>query len=159
MAPERDNKGLLAAVARRATNLRAALQRQPDRWRYQDDVVRMDDDGIVIRRYYWPGIPKRVAYADIANFTPRALKAWQGQYRVHGLDVRGRWYSHDRHRGEKEMAIDLDIGRPIRPVLTPLDPDAVVEILSQKVRGEGSSDNEPHSAEPPDADDPDAWLL
>lgn len=133
----------------------------------------MDRVGVVVRRYYWPLGWKRILYTEIEDFSRRPLKMWQGQHRVHGIDLRGRWYSRDNRRGEKELAIDLDIGARIRPVLTPEDPDKVLEILSQRL----SAEDPAHSADlgdveapehPPDPgnladriDEPpdDAWLL
>jgi hypothetical protein len=47
------------------------------------------------------------------------------------VDHRRRWYSRDRTRGEKESAIDLDIGGVVYPVLTPEDPQWVAELLQQ----------------------------
>jgi hypothetical protein len=93
----------------------------------------MGEDGIAINRYYWPFGRKRIRYAEIRDFTARPLAAWHGQFRVHGVDHLGRWYSRDRHRGEKERAIDLTVGRVIRPVLTPDDPDKVLAILEREV--------------------------
>jgi hypothetical protein len=111
----------------------AMARRQRRKWLYTDTVVRMGEDGLVINRYYWPVGRKRIPYTAIRRFTARPLAAWHGQYRVQGIDHRGRWYSRDRHRGEKERAIDLTVGKLIRPVLTPDDVDAVLHILERKV--------------------------
>lgn len=102
------------------------------RWLYADDVVRMNDETIAIRRYYWPRGRKRIDYRDIREQKTRTLTAWKGQYRLHGMDLRGRWYSRDRNRAEKDLAIDLDVGKRIRPVITPDDPTQVLEILNQR---------------------------
>lgn len=112
---------------------RAVARPQPREWLYTDGIVSMGEDGLVIKRYYWPVGRKRIPYAEIRSFDARPLRAWHGQYRVQGIDHLGRWYSRDRHRGEKERAIDLTVGRVIRPVLTPDDPDAVVEILQLEI--------------------------
>jgi hypothetical protein len=38
---------------------------------YEDAGLLLDDDGITIRRYYFPlATPKRIAYADIQGITP-----------------------------------------------------------------------------------------
>lgn len=108
-------------------------RRQRPEWLYTDSVVRMGEDGIVINRYYWPFGRKRIPYTEIRDFDARPLAAWHGQFRVQGVDHLGRWYSRDRHRGEKERAIDLTVGRVIRPVLTPDDPDKVLAILEREV--------------------------
>ena len=122
--------GLLTAPRRWRT---ATARRSRPEVLYSDSVVRMREDGLIINRYYWPVGRKRIPYTEIRAFTARPLKAWHGQYRVHGIDHRGRWYSRDRHRGEKERAIDLTVGRLIQPVLTPDDIDAVLEILELQV--------------------------
>lgn len=142
---------------RRVTRLRDTVRRRRNGWLYQDEVVRMDRTGIVIRHYYWPFGHKRIPFADIRSFDPRPLKAWHGQYRVQGIDMRGRWYSRDRDRGEKELAIDLDVGRRIRPILTPRDPDAVLEILTGGVSGSDFSESK--SDESSEDENPEAWLL
>lgn len=137
---------------------RDEVRRRRHRWLYEDDTLRMGPDHLIIRRYYWPFGRKRVAYDDIVGFTVRILKAWHGQHRVHGIDRRGRWYSRDSYRGEKELAIDLDVGGVIRPVLTPSDPDAVSEILRGRTDGASSQLDEAADAGP-GAETPEAWLL
>ena len=142
----------------RMNRLRNLLRRRSPTWLYEDDVVRLDETGITILGYYWPFGRKLIPYDDIDEFSLRPLKAWHGQFRVHGIDLRGRWYSRDRHRGEKEMAIDLDLGTRIRPVLTPDDPDGVVEILRAQL--DRSSHLEPtEDVHPPAEESPESWLL
>ena len=109
------------------------LPRPGHQWLYSDRVVKLDEHALVIRSYYWPFGSKRIVYAAIKGFERRPLKAWQGQFRVQGLDLQRRWYSRDRHRGEKESAIDLDLGKLFRPVLTPEDPDLMLRILEQRM--------------------------
>ncbi len=129
--------GPLSGLARPWRWIGAASRRRRRELIYSDSVVRLREDGIVINSYYWPFGSKRIAYADIRGFDVRPLKAWHGQFRVHGIDHLGRWYSRDRHRGEKERAIDLRVGLLIHPVLTPDDIDKVIAILETKVTTDG----------------------
>lgn len=131
-----DVRSLVGRMLAAPSRLRTALgRRQRREWLYSDSVVRMGEEEIVINAYYWPLGRKHIPYAEIRSFDARPLKAWHGQFRIQGVDHRGRWYSRDRHRGEKERAIDLTVGRLIHPVLTPDDPDAVLEILERQVTG------------------------
>ncbi len=120
----------LAEMPRRLVESVRGLTRRRD-WLYSDDIVKLDEERIVVRRYYWPFGSKRIRYSKIRRVRPRPLKAWHGQYRVQGIDFRRRWYSRDRHRGERETAIDLSIGNILRPSITPEDPVLVLEILQR----------------------------
>jgi hypothetical protein len=103
---------------------------------YGDEVVLLTREAVVIRRYYWPLGRKHISYSAVERVTLRPLKAWHGQFRVHGADLRGRWYSRDRNRGDKDLAIDLHVGGVVRPVLTPDDPERVLEILQHHMATE-----------------------
>jgi hypothetical protein len=116
-----------------AETLRRAVSRRRGPWLYRDDGVRLNEQEIVIARYFWPFGRKRIPYAAIERVTRRPLKPWHGQFRVHGIDLWGRWYPHDRARGDKDIAIDLHVGGAIRPVLTPDEPEEVLEILQRRV--------------------------
>jgi hypothetical protein len=132
--PQRGGLRRLIGLLARPWHWRMATARRPrHEWLYTDTVVRMGEERIVINRYYWPVGRKRIPYTAIRGFTARPLNPWHGQFRVHGIDHRGRWYSRDRHRGEKERAIDLAVGKLIHPVLTPDDIDMVLGILERKV--------------------------
>ena len=104
---------------------------------YADDVVRLDAAGLRIRRYYWPFGARRIAYDEIRGYTTRPLTVGRGQYRVHGIDLGGRWYHHDVDRSNKPLAIVLDVGGRLRPVVTPSSPNDVLEILDDRVGARG----------------------
>lgn len=101
---------------------------------YDDGHVRLDHDGVIIRRYYFPlGMSKRIPYARI-----RAVRAWHmgpltGKGRVWGSGDLRHWAPLDLHRRRKETALALDLGRWMTPVITPDDPARVQAILQQRV--------------------------
>jgi hypothetical protein len=73
---------------------------------YEDAGLRLDADGITIRRYYFPcACPKRIGYPGVRKI----------------------------HRGIKRTLLVLDVGRRVRPCITPDDPDRVVELLRDRV--------------------------
>lgn len=121
-----------AADLTRRTLTALRPSRQPERL-YADDVVVMDQDGLTIRRYYWPAGRKRIAYQDINSYQLRGLTIGRGQYRVHGIDMHGNWYSRDPTRQHKDCAIVLDTGSRIDPILTPDNPNTVVQILERHI--------------------------
>lgn len=114
-------------------------KRRTSRPWYADEVVRIGHDGLTVRGYYWPVGRKRIPFDAIRNVHTHALTMGRGQYRVHGIDRHGRWYSRDRTRSDKSLAIVLDLGGRIRPVLTPADPQTVLALLDQHVGNRATS--------------------
>ena len=73
---------------------------------YDDGLIACADDGLVIRRYTLLLRPRRVPYGDL----------------------RHRW-NFDGHRPSKEVALVLDVGKRVRPAITPDEPKRVVAVL------------------------------
>lgn len=97
---------------------------------YEDAGLVLDEDGITIRRYYFLlSAPKRVAYnkirgirakpVDWASFTRRVSR-----YRL----------PRDVHRATKQTLLILELGRWIKPCITPEDPARVIAVLRDRVR-------------------------
>jgi len=61
----------------------------------------------------------------------RPLKAIRGKSRIWASGDFVPWYNLDRRRSHKEVALEIDAGRRIRPRITPDDPDAVDHVLSE----------------------------
>lgn len=99
---------------------------------YDDGHVRLDRDGVTIRRYYFPlGRSKRIPYARI-----RAVREWRmgpftGKGRLWGSGDLRHWAPLDLRRPRKETALALDLGRWVTPVVTPDDPARVLAILGR----------------------------
>jgi hypothetical protein len=96
---------------------------------YDDGLIVCDDDGLVVRRYYFPCGSKRIPYTGIRNVERRELAALTGKWRVWGSGDLRHWWNLDPGRPRKSVALVLDVGRRIRPTITPDDPDAVERIL------------------------------
>ena len=56
-----------------------------------------------------------------------------GQYRIHGPGWPDRWYPRDTERPGKDVALLLDVGRRVKPVLTPDDPTLVLALLRERL--------------------------
>lgn len=101
---------------------------------YEDDQVRCDDTGLVIKRYYYPRGDKTVDYSAIQD-----VRRWEltgvskiRRWRLWGSGDFVHWWNLDPKRPTKSVALVLDVGKHVKPVITPDDPDAVEAILNEK---------------------------
>lgn len=100
---------------------------------YEDKRIICDEDGLTIGAYYFPfGQSKRVYYRDIKALTTYTMGVHTGRYRIWGAGDPRYWLNLDWSRPQKEKLIVLELGRFVRPVITPDDVSAVVQILEEK---------------------------
>src|SRR5690348_7702109 len=101
---------------------------------YEDKRIRCDDEGITVRQYYFPFGSKRVRYDEIRSFDQRQMGALTGRFRIWGTSDPRYWFHLDASRPKKSKAVVIDKGGRVKAVLTPDDPDAVLNILEDKIR-------------------------
>jgi hypothetical protein len=99
---------------------------------YRDRWIVCDEDGITVRAYYFPWGTKRIPYKAIRSAVVVPMGFGSGRGRIWGTTNLRLWASLDPHRGWKKRALILDLGRQVRPFLTPDDVDAVAEIIRRK---------------------------
>jgi hypothetical protein len=100
---------------------------------YADQWIRCDATMLVIHGYYFPlGASKVIAYRDIQRVTPIALGLWTGRWRLWGTSDPRYWWHLDLSRPRKHTGLILDLGRPVRPVITPEDPARVAAIIEER---------------------------
>jgi hypothetical protein len=97
---------------------------------YRDEWIICTDDGIRIRWYY-PWGDKRVPYAAIRSARRVRLDLLHGRGRIWGTANLRYWASLDPGRPGKESALILDLGRPVRPFITPDDTQAVENLIKE----------------------------
>jgi hypothetical protein len=105
---------------------------------YDDGVIRCDDQGLTIRRYYLWGAEKRIPYASVKGFMPLPMTGGLGslrKWRLWGSGDFVHWWNLDPRRPKKELALVLDIGRRVYPTITPDDPTEVARILTERTDG------------------------
>lgn len=101
---------------------------------YDDGLVELDEQGITLRRYYFPiGTSKHISYTDVQDVQHRSMTAWTGKGRLWGSGDLRHWAPLDLHRSEKDTAIILDLGGFVRPVFSPDDPQRVLALLREHV--------------------------
>lgn len=103
---------------------------------YEDGRVSCDDRGVTIRGYYFPWGSKRIRYGDIREVDRRQMGALTGKGRIWGTGDFRHWLNLDPGRPRKDVALVLDVGRRVIPVITPDDPDTVEALLRQRMSGQ-----------------------
>jgi hypothetical protein len=100
---------------------------------YEDAWIRCDATTLEIRRYYFPlGTPKVIAYRDIQAVTRITLGPLAGSCRIWGTSHPDYWWHLDWSRPRKGTALVLDLGRRVRPVITPAVTDLVAAIIQER---------------------------
>lgn len=100
--------------------------------RYEDDTVLIDDDGVLIKHYWWRGRARHVEHQSIRRVDAVELGPLTGRYQLVGIPLaRPRsWFAWERGRRHKRQALVVDLGRILRPALTPDDVDAALAALA-----------------------------
>jgi hypothetical protein len=101
---------------------------------YDDGRISCDRTGIRIGWYYLWGA-KHVPYGNIRSVESRPLTGVNRirRWRLWGSGDFVHWWNLDPGRTHKEVALILDVGRRIRPTITPDDPGAVERLLRQRM--------------------------
>ncbi len=101
---------------------------------YEDAGLLLDENGITVRRYYFPSAsPKRIAYDDIRGIKAQPMNWLSGKGRIWGTSDPRYWFPLDVQRGSKQALLILDVGARVKPCVTPADPDRVLELLRARV--------------------------
>jgi len=96
---------------------------------YQDRWIGCTEDAIRVRFYYFPVGTKTIPYTQIRAVRRVPLGPLRGRGRLWGTGNPGYWAHLDPGRPRKHTALVLDLGRRIKPFLTPDDPDAVADAI------------------------------
>jgi len=82
-------------------------------------------DGLLIHTYYFPTHSlgtKRIAYNSIRGLE-RFDVPGPSKWRIWGTTLPNRWANYDPLRPKKEIGFLVDIGKRVKPFITPDDPD------------------------------------
>jgi hypothetical protein len=102
---------------------------------YEDRWIRCEPDRLIIRGYYFPfGSRKAIAYRDIRSVTSHPLTALGGRWRIWGASDPRYWFHLDPGRPHKQTALILDLGKWVKPVITPDDAARAAAIIAQRRR-------------------------
>lgn len=96
---------------------------------YDDGRITCDETNLTIGWYYFWG-KKTIPYSSIRTVTSRPMTRLSGKWRLWGTGSLRTWSNLDGSRSKKSVALELDTGGRVRPVITPDDPDAVQAIIA-----------------------------
>jgi hypothetical protein len=92
---------------------------------YRDRWIACTQDGVRIRGYYFPWGSKNIPYSAIRSVNRVPMGPLSGQGRIWGTANPTVWASLDPARMGKHEALILDLGKRVRPFITPDDLGAV----------------------------------
>ena len=91
---------------------------------YADSGIEATSEGLRIRRYYLPFGDKRIGWGLIRSVGRVEVGALRGRLRIWGTANPRYWANLDPGRPRKKVGFVLDLGRRVRPFVTPDDPAA-----------------------------------
>jgi hypothetical protein len=92
-------------------------------------------DQIALRmRWYYPWGTKSVPYRRIKGVRRFEMTPLRGQWRIWGTGTFKYWANLDTTRPTKNVGLLIDVGKRVRPFITPDDADAVEAILRERAR-------------------------
>jgi hypothetical protein len=98
---------------------------------YREKELICGTDALEIRHYYLWG-SKRVPYDSIKGVQRVSLSALKGRARIWGTANMGYWANLDTSRPSKKEGLILDLGKGVKPFITPDDVDEVESILRER---------------------------
>ena len=99
---------------------------------YADPRIRCTASGIAVHGYYFPWGTKHIPYSGVRGIDRVDLTAARGRARIWGTANPGYWANLDTGRMRKSTALILDLGKRVRPFLTPDDPDAFEAVVRER---------------------------
>ncbi|MFE4500201.1 hypothetical protein ACFRFQ_10080 [Rhodococcus sp. NPDC056743] len=102
---------------------------------YEDRTVRLDDQGVTIRHYYFPFVSKYVPYSQIQSVDLGVMSWLSGRLRIWGTTDFSSWYSLDLLRPWKDTAVVLTLTSRGAVSFTPRDPGHVENLIAEHLEG------------------------
>jgi hypothetical protein len=97
---------------------------------YEDPRIECSTDGLRIRGYRLPWASRLIPYKKIKAIRRVPIGLLTGRSRIWGTANPRYWANLDPKRPRKRVGFIIDVGRAVRPFLTPDDPDAFESALA-----------------------------
>jgi hypothetical protein len=99
---------------------------------YNDGKIECTPTQLRIHGYYFPYGTKDIPYGEIKGVQLFKLSALRGKARIWGTGNFKYWANLDVGRPKKELGLVVDIGKSIKPFITPDDANAVATLLRER---------------------------
>jgi hypothetical protein len=100
---------------------------------YADSCIEVSEQGLTIRRYYFPLGSKHVPFEAIRSVRRVQIGPMTGQGRIWGTANPRYWANLDPARRRKNAGFIIDVGAVVRPFITPDDPNAFESALNRHI--------------------------
>ena len=97
---------------------------------YHEKGIVCRSDALEIRHYYLWG-SKSIPYRSIIGVQRVLLSPMKGRGRIWGTANMGYWSNLDTHRPTKKEGLILDLGKRVKPFVTPDNPELVEAIIRE----------------------------
>ena len=101
---------------------------------YADGRVECVVDGLRLRGYSFPWGMKHVAYSSIRGVQRVDIGAFTGRARIWGTSNPRYWANFDPRRPKKTVGLVLDIGKSVKPFITPDDPGVAEAVIRERAK-------------------------
>jgi hypothetical protein len=98
---------------------------------FKEEGIICDESSVKLRRYY-PWASKTIPYSSIMGVQRVTLSALKGRARLWGTMNLRYWANLDMKRTKKTEGLILDLGKRVKPYVTPDDTDALESLLREK---------------------------
>ncbi len=96
---------------------------------YEDTSIGVTQTVLTIKGYYFPGLVKRILLAAIRSVARTDMATFRGSGRIWGTANPGCWANFDPKRPRKTIAFLVDVGKAVKPFVTPDEPAAFESAL------------------------------
>ncbi|MEO9181398.1 MAG: hypothetical protein ABI298_07085 [Acidimicrobiales bacterium] len=96
-----------------------------------EQTIICDDENLILRCYY-PWGAKTLPFTSIVGVQKVTLTPMRGQLRIWGSCNVKFWANLDGRRPKKSTGLILDIGKKVKPFITPDDIEKVDRIIREK---------------------------
>ncbi len=98
---------------------------------FKEDGIVCDETSIKLRNYY-PMASKTIPYSSIRAVQRVDLSNVRGKGRLWGTMNFSYWANLDMRRPRKSLGLILDVGKRVKPYITPDDTDTLEALLREK---------------------------